>query len=145
MTRATYYRPAGAVAPGCEAVLLRERIEAIVLEFPGYGYRRVTKQLEREGWLVNHKRVLRIMREESLLCQLRRRWMRTTDSAHGLRTYPNLLAHAGWRALTGLDQAWVADITYVRWQKGSPTWRRSWMPIRGGWSAGVCPARSTRR
>jgi putative transposase len=118
MTRATYYRPPGGGEPGCEATAVRERIEAIVLEFPGYGYRRVTKQLEREGWCINHKRVLRIMREESLLCQLRRRWVRTTDSEHGLRTYPNLLANAGWRALTGLDQAWVADLTYIRLEQG---------------------------
>lgn len=118
LSRATYYRPLGALAAEPERAALRDRIEAIVLEFPGYGYRRVTKQLEREGWCVNHKRVLRIMREESLLCQLQRRWVRTTDSAHGLRTYPNLLARAGWRQLTGLDQAWVADITYIRLAQG---------------------------
>jgi putative transposase len=118
MTRATYYRPAGAGEPGREATAVGDRIEAIVLEFPGYGYRRVTKQLEREGFGVNHKRVLRIMRQESLLCQLRHRWVRTTDSEHGLRTYPNLLAHAGWRALSGLDQAWVADITYIHLEQG---------------------------
>jgi putative transposase len=90
---------------------LRDAIECLVLEFPGYGYRRVTKALQRDGWAVNHKRVLRVMREESLLCQLERRFVRTTDSAHTLRTYPNLLA--------GLipvrpNQAWVADLTYIR-------------------------------
>lgn len=118
MSRATYYRPPSAGAAGEAAVALRDRIEAIVLEFPGYGYRRVTKQLQREAWPINHKRVLRIMRAESLLCQLRRRWVRTTDSEHGLRTYPNLLANAGWRALTGVNQAWVADITYIRLAQG---------------------------
>lgn len=118
MTRATYYRPTGGEQPSGAATAVRERIEAIVLEFPGYGYRRVTQQLARDGWSVNHKRVLRIMREESLLCQLQRRWVRTTDSKHGLRIYPNLLANAGWRALTGLDQAWVADITYIRLEQG---------------------------
>jgi putative transposase len=118
MTRATYYRLAGAGFPRPETTAVCERIEAIVLEFPGYGYRRVTKQLEREGFGVNHKRVLRIMRQESLLCQLRHRWVRTTDSEHGLRIYPNLLAHAGWRALSGVDQAWVADITYIRLAEG---------------------------
>lgn len=102
--------------PSAEAVAerdttLRDAIECIVLEFPGYGYRRVTKALQRTGWDVNHKRVLRVMRDESLLCQLERRFMRTTDSAHALRTYPNLLA--------GLipvrpNQAWVADLTYIR-------------------------------
>jgi putative transposase len=118
MSRATYYRPTGVGEPAQEAVALRDRIEEIVLAFPGYGYRRVTKQLQREGWAINHKRVLRIMQEESLLCQLRRRWVKTTDSDHGLRTYPNLLARAGWRALTGVNQAWVADITYIRLAQG---------------------------
>jgi putative transposase len=90
---------------------LRDAIERLVLEFPGYGYRRVTKALQQEGWAVNHKRVLRVLRQEALLCQLQRRFVVTTDSAHGLRIYPNLLAAA---TLTGLDQAWVADLTYIR-------------------------------
>jgi putative transposase len=90
---------------------LRDAIERIVLEFPGYGYRRVTKALQREGWLVNHKRVLRVMRQEALLCQFERRFVVTTDPAHPLRTYPNLLAEV---TLAGPDHAWVADITYVR-------------------------------
>jgi len=61
--------------PNEEETALRDRIEEIVLEFPGYGYRRVTKALQREEWRVNHKRVLRIMRAESLLCQLQRHWV----------------------------------------------------------------------
>jgi putative transposase len=92
-------------------IQLRDAIERIVLEFPGYGYRRVTAALRREGWAVNHKRVLRIMREESLLCQLKRRLMPTTDSAHAFGRYPNLIKDT---KLDGLDQVWVADITYVR-------------------------------
>jgi transposase InsO family protein len=83
----------------------------IVLDFPGYGYRRVTAELRRQSWQVNHKRVLRIMRAESLLCQLKRSGMTTTDSRHQLRTYPNLLAGL---ILTRPNQAWVADITYIR-------------------------------
>lgn len=94
-----------------EATALRDAIERIVLQFPGYGYRRVTHALARDGWRVNHKRVLRVMREESLLCELRRRFVVTTDSAHPYRTYPNLLRHL---ELTRPDQAWVADITYIR-------------------------------
>lgn len=62
-----YTRPSTEeVAAGDTA--LRDAIERLVLEFPGYGYRRVTKALQREGWEVNHKRVLRVMRQESLLC-----------------------------------------------------------------------------
>lgn len=90
---------------------LRDAIERLVLEFPGYGYRRVTKALQRDGWHVNHKRVRRVMRQEALLCQLQRRFVVTTDSAHALRTYPNLLAGT---EPAGPDQAWVADITYIR-------------------------------
>jgi putative transposase len=90
---------------------LRDAIERIVLAFPGYGYRRVTKALERDGWAVNHKRVLRVMRQASLLCQLQRHFVVTTASRHDRAVYPNLLAET---MLTGLNQAWQADITYVR-------------------------------
>jgi putative transposase len=92
-------------------VELRDAIERIVLEFPGYGYRRATAELHRRGWTVNHKRVLRIMREESLLCQLQRRFKATTDSAHSFGSYPNLLKDV---ELDGPDRGWISDITYVR-------------------------------
>jgi putative transposase len=82
-----------------------------VLEFPGYGYRRVTAELHRQQWAVKHKRVLRIMRQEALLCHLQRNWIVTTDSCHGLQTYPNLLTSL---VLHRPNQAWVADITYIR-------------------------------
>ena len=71
----------------------------------------MTKQLQRDGWRVNHKRVLRIMREEALLCQLQRRFVPTTNSRHAYRRYPNLLAG---RMLDAPNQAWVADITYIQ-------------------------------
>lgn len=90
---------------------LREAIEQVVLAFPGYGYRRVTKALQREGWCINHKRVLRVMREEALLCQLKRRFIVTTDSGHAQPPHPNLLRGV---MLDRIDQAWVADITYIR-------------------------------
>jgi putative transposase len=116
LNRGSYYRldPLAPQRPVRSEVALRDAIEHLVLEFPGYGYRRVTAALQRAGWEVNHKRVLRLMRQECLLCQLKRRWVRTTDSEHGLRVYPNLLAGCGWRGLSGLDQAWVADLTYIR-------------------------------
>jgi putative transposase len=111
VSRSWYYeRP----TPGQRAhrdVELRDAIERIVLEFPGYGYRRVTKELQRRGWSVNHKRILRIMRQESLLCQLKRRFMPTTDSAHALGRYPNLIEDF---EVDGLDQVWISDITYIR-------------------------------
>ncbi len=98
------------------ALDLRDAIERVTLEFPGYGYRRVTHALQREGRTVNHKRVLRVMRQESLRCQLKRRFLVTTDSTHGLPTYPNLLTQASLTqaSLTAPNQAWVADITSMR-------------------------------
>ena len=122
LNRGSHYRHADASGaerpmsdrPKESSLSLRAAVERVILEFPGYGYRRVTKHLQREGWNVNRKRVLRVMREESLLCQLKRRWTKTTDSKHGWRVYPNRLADRGWRRLTGLDEAWVADLTYIR-------------------------------
>jgi transposase InsO family protein len=111
VSRSWYYEHSGTPKRAERDVMLRDAIERIVLAFPGYGYRRVTKALAREGWSVNHKRVQRVMREASLLCHLTSRFARTTDSKHELRTYSNLLAG---HALTGPDQAWVADITYIR-------------------------------
>ena len=71
-------------------------------------------------WDVDHKRVLRVMRQEALLCHLRRSWIKTTDSCHGLTIYPNLLAGL---ELSGPNQAWVSDITYVRLPMIGPrTW-----------------------
>jgi transposase InsO family protein len=110
VNRSWFYRAAGG-APVTADAGLRAAIEALVRAFPGDGYRRVTKALQREGWVVNHKRVLRVMRAASLLCQLKRRWVPTTDAAHGLATYPNRVKDL---VPTGLNEVWGADITYVR-------------------------------
>jgi putative transposase len=90
---------------------LRSQIQNIALRWPAYGYRRVQAELERQGWRVNHKRVLRLMRVDNLLCLRRRKFILTTDSKHGLPIYPNL---AKDMRLTGINQLWVADITYIR-------------------------------
>jgi len=90
---------------------LRNEIQKIALEFPCYGRPRIKAELRRRGWKVNHKRVARIMREDNLLCLRRKKFVTTTDSNHGLKVYPNL---AGGMELTGIDQLWVADITYIR-------------------------------
>jgi len=111
VNRAWYYARQEENTGGDPNVALRDAIELIVLEFPGYGYRRVTHALKRTGWQVNHKRVLRVMREESLLCQLKQRFVPTTDSHHRYQVYPNLLATM---ELTAPNQAWVGDITYIR-------------------------------
>jgi putative transposase len=90
-------------------------IESICLEFPRYGYRRVTAQLKRERLFVNHKRVLRLMKGSDLLCRIKRRFVNTTDSKHDFPRYPNLT-----RGLTvsRLNQLWIADTTYIRIRTG---------------------------
>jgi len=90
---------------------LRDQIQRIALEFPCYGRPRITAELKRRGWTVNHKRVGRILREDNLLCLRKRKFVVTTDSNHSFRVYPNL---AGNLELTGIDQLWIADITYIR-------------------------------
>ena len=90
---------------------LRDALQRIALEFPSYGWPRMTPELRRRGWAVNHKRVYRMMREDNLLCLRRRKFVRTTDSVHSLPVYPNL---ARQMEVTGLNQLWVADITYIR-------------------------------
>ena len=94
-----------------EEMELRDAIQKIAVEMPAYGYRRVTAQLRRDERVVNHKRVLRLMREDNLLCLRRRSFVRTTDSDHKLPVYPNLAREL---KVSGLNQLWVADITYIR-------------------------------
>ncbi len=116
VNRAWYYtRQHVPIEPSkrAEEVALRDAIEQIILEFSGYGYRRVTHALQRDGWKVNHKRVLRIMREESLLCQIKRHFVQTTDSHHHFPIYPNLV---NGRTPDAPDVIWVADLTYIRLQ-----------------------------
>jgi putative transposase len=111
-----YYRPKGKSHQQMmvEADVI-DRIEAICLEFPGYGYRRVTQQLRQEGWQVNHKKVLRLMRESDLLCRVRQKTIRTTDSHHHFRRYPNCIKGM---AIIRLNQVWLSDITYIRVRTG---------------------------
>jgi len=90
---------------------LRDAIQRIALEWPCYGRPRITQQLRRQGWTVNPKRVYRLMREDNLLCVRRRKFVVTTDSNHTRRIYPNL---ARQLVLTGVNQLWVADLTYIR-------------------------------
>jgi putative transposase len=117
--RGSYYRQQrergrSADAPSPVELALRAAIEQVVLTFPGYGYPRVTRQLERDGFAVNHKRVYRLMQKAGLLQPRKRGQVRTTDSEHGWPIYPNLLPERGWRKLTRPDEAWGADLTYIR-------------------------------
>ena len=111
VSRAGFYRWRQAAAPAAADMELRDDVQRIALEFPYYGWRRMTAELRRRGWTVNHKRVRRIMREDNLLCLRRRKFVVTTDSAHGRPVYPNLAANM---ELSGINQLWIADITYIR-------------------------------
>ena len=109
IARSTFYYRRKAPSPETGADIT-DRIEAICLEFPGYGYRRVTKQLQHDGKVINHKKVLRLMRESDLLCRVRRKWVKTTDSKHPFPRFPNLTKDM---VVSRMNQVWLADITYL--------------------------------
>ena len=90
---------------------IRDEMQKVALESPAYGYRRITAELQHRGFAINHKRVLRMMHEDNLLCIRRRAFVVTTDSRHNLPIYPNL---ARTITPTAINQLWVADITYIR-------------------------------
>ena len=109
LSRATYYR---SLKPEAEADMnLRCAIQQVALQWPAYGYRRMTAELKRRGQRVNRKRVLRLMREDNLLVLRKRRFVHTTNSNHGLPVYPNLVPEL---TVTDCNQLWVSDITYIR-------------------------------
>ena len=113
VSRAGFYRWRKAVEPATEPNLdLRDEIQRIALEYPCYGWPRVTRELDNRGWHVNHKRVYRIMKEDNLLCLRKRSFaVMTTNSKHDRPVYPNLARDL---VVTGINQLWVADITYIR-------------------------------
>ena len=112
VSRSSFYRFDPEGQAGAERDMdLRDAIQRIALQWPSYGRPRITAELRRQGWTVNPKRVYRLMRADNLLCLRRRKFVITTDSNHGLPVYPN---RARELVLTGLDQLWVADITYIR-------------------------------
>jgi putative transposase len=90
VSRASYYRFDPEAAGPVRDVELRDAIQRIALRFPAYGRPRITAELKRQGWAVNHKRVGRILREDNLLCLRKRKFVVTTDSEHDFRVYPNL-------------------------------------------------------
>jgi putative transposase len=112
VSRSSFYRydPEGKPTPDRD-MELRDAIQRIALEWPCYGRPRITRELRRQGWTVNPKRVYRLMREDNLLCVRRRKFLVTTDSNHNRTVYPNLAREL---VLTGVNQLWIADLTYIR-------------------------------
>ena len=112
VSRSGFYRFRTEIKPSSDFdIELRDLIQRIALEWPSYGRPRITAELRRRGWVVNAKRVYRLMREDNLLCVRRRKFVVTTDSNHGWKVYPNLACDL---VLTGVNQLWIADITYIR-------------------------------
>jgi len=111
LSRAGYYRWRLPPPTTPVAMELRCQFQQVAVEWPAYGYRRITAELQRRGYEVNHKRVLRLMGEDNLLCLRRRSFVVTTDSGHPLRVYPNLARNIRPEAINRL---WIADITYIR-------------------------------
>jgi len=109
--RAGFYRHYEEHEPQQADVELRDAIQQVALEHRVYGYRRVTAALKQQEWEVNHKRVLRLMRADNLLALRKRRYVLTTDSRHPFAIYPHLAPRL---IVDGINQLWVADITYIR-------------------------------
>ena len=115
VSRASFYRGWAASEPELEEMALRDAIQRLALAHRHYGYRRIGALLRREGWCVNAKRVLRITRQDNLLCLRKKAYApATTDSNHGWRVYPNLARRMDPMAP---DRLWVADITYIRLER----------------------------
>jgi putative transposase len=115
VSRAGYYRHWRVSAPRQEETTVRDAVQRVAVTNRRYGYRRIAAELHRDGLVVNHKRVLRLMRADNLLCLRKRSFVPvTTDSCHKWRVVPNLARDL---ELTGTDQLWVADISYIRLQE----------------------------
>jgi putative transposase len=111
LSRAGFYRHFDEHLPRQADTELRAQIQQICLEKRCYGSRRVAFELHKQGQVVNRKRVIRLMRADNLLCLRKRRFVCTTDSRHTYAVYPNLTRD--WKP-DGINQLWVADITYIR-------------------------------
>ena len=128
ISRAGYYRWRMPPPSFPVEMELRDAMQQIALEFPSYGYRRITMELNRRGFAVNHKRVLRLMREDNLLCLRRKAFAVTTDSRHTLPVYPNLARDITQTASISCGAPILLTFGCA---PSSSTWRWCWTPTRG--------------
>ena len=105
-----YYQPKGNLDKKIKEDI-KNKIKDISYKHPYYGYRRITAQLRRDKVIVNHKKVLKMMNELGIQGRIKRKYITTTDSKHNNRIYSNLIKD---KELTGINQVWCADITYIR-------------------------------
>jgi putative transposase len=110
LPRAEYYRHSNCPETVTRDLDLRQAIQQIAYDMPAYGYRRITAQLARNGVVANHKRVLKLMRKDGLLCNRKPAFVNTTQSQHSFAIYPNLVPSL---VVDGTNQLWVADLTYI--------------------------------
>jgi putative transposase len=108
LPRSSYYWQGQEKAGDQELI---EAIEQVIMRWPYYGYRRITQQLKRKGYAVGETRVRRLLRELEHSCQVGKVRIRTTNSRHNHRRYPNRIKQL---EITHINQIWVADITYIR-------------------------------
>ena len=142
VSRAGFYRHYDEHAPRQAETELRDRIQRVALENRFYGYRRVAAELRRQGVVVNHKRVLRVMREDNLLSLRKRRFMVTTDSRHYRPIYPNL--RGGPRNHGAPIRSGSPISPTFTCARSSSFWPWFWTPFRGAWWGGNW-ARASRR
>jgi putative transposase len=103
-----YYQKKVNITKIQQEISLKEKIQQIAYEHPYYGYRRITAQLKRENMTINHKRVLRMMRELDIQARIKRKYVTTTISKHNNQIYPNLIKD---KVPTGINQVWCSDIS----------------------------------
>lgn len=110
-----YYREQRSELKRDEEQKIKVRLETLAREFSRYGVRRMTAQLQSEGFVVNRKRVYRLMQEQKLLCKVKKSFIVTTNSRHAFERYPNLYEN---NIPSTLNRVWIADITYIRLRTG---------------------------
>ena len=106
-----YCQPKGNLDKKIKETDIKKKIEDISREHHYYGYRRITASLRRDKVIVNHKKVLKMMKELGIQGRIRHKYIATTNSKHNNRIYSNLVKD---KELTGINQVWCADITYIR-------------------------------